>query len=47
MLAGTIAHAISPTFAITLGAAICAVAAVIVARLVPPQQTAGAQASPE
>lgn len=47
MLAGTIAHAVSPTFAITLGAAICAIAAVIVARLVPPQQTILSQASSE
>ena len=45
MLAGTIAHAFNPTIAITFGAAICAVTAIVVARLVPPQPTDEAQST--
>jgi len=38
MLAGSLAHATSVSIATVLGAIVCAVAALIVARLVPPRQ---------
>jgi MFS family permease len=43
MLAGSIAHATSASTAITIGAAVCIVAAIIVARLVPPEQSTSSQ----
>jgi predicted MFS family arabinose efflux permease len=43
MLAGSIAHAAGASVAITLGAAVCVVAAIIVARLVPPEQSRPSQ----
>jgi MFS family permease len=43
MLAGSIAHATSASMAILMGVAVCVAAAIIVARLVPPEQSRPSQ----